>query len=343
MVYCAICSEFTWALVGLCASRMNLNCLPLVFFLLHSASSSNGDRSYVYYSCTNRCLSFMCDASLHTDAEWNEIYNPRLGIFEDLLRWQCDRECSYRCMWKTVDAFSHDGLPVPQFHGKWPFLRIFGVQEPASTLFSFVNLSAQAVVLLQLFSKRDGKSSMLKYWIMQYLFSLNAWIWSTIFHACDTPFTEKMDYFSAVAFIVASIAVLQRRAFPNGTILHTLCLFILVAFFAKHIFYLSFRNFDYGYNTMFAVSFGFINCLGWLTWSFSSRHHKSRRHIAYCRLSVMWLLISLPLELYDFPPIGWILDAHALWHASSLLVIVAWHKFVLGDCSFMAERIKAIA
>ena len=50
-------------------------------------------------------------------------------------------------MWSTVDVFTGHGLDVPQFHGKWPFLRVFGVQEPASVLFSLMNLLANACML----------------------------------------------------------------------------------------------------------------------------------------------------------------------------------------------------
>ena len=32
--------------------------------------------------------------------------------------------------------------PILQFHGKWPFHRFLGMQEPASVLFSLLNLLA---------------------------------------------------------------------------------------------------------------------------------------------------------------------------------------------------------
>ena len=37
--------------------------------------------------------------------------------------------------------------------------------------------------------------------------NLNAWLWSTIFHSRDFPLTEKLDYFSAGALIVAGLVV----------------------------------------------------------------------------------------------------------------------------------------
>ena len=37
--------------------------------------------------------------------------------------------------------------------------------------------------------------------------TLNAWFWSTVFHARDLPWTEKLDYFSAAGLIIAGIVV----------------------------------------------------------------------------------------------------------------------------------------
>ena len=39
-------------------------------------------------------------------------------------------------------------------------------------------------------------------WQMYSFISMNAWIWSTIFHTKDLQFTEIMDYFSAFALVL---------------------------------------------------------------------------------------------------------------------------------------------
>lgn len=43
-------------------------------------------------------------------------------------------------MWRTTSAFLSRDWSVPQFYGKWPFKRFYGIQEPASVLFSYLNL-----------------------------------------------------------------------------------------------------------------------------------------------------------------------------------------------------------
>lgn len=44
--------------------------------------------------------------------------NDKRDFFIKLFRWDCWHECSYGCMWKTVEAFQKRGLTVPQFYGK---------------------------------------------------------------------------------------------------------------------------------------------------------------------------------------------------------------------------------
>jgi len=63
------------------------------------------------------------------------------SVFDRLFQWTCADECQYGCMWRTVLAFFERGWPIPQFYGKWPFLRLLGMQEPASVIFSCLNFA----------------------------------------------------------------------------------------------------------------------------------------------------------------------------------------------------------
>jgi hypothetical protein len=56
-----------------------------------------------------------------------------------MLGWSCEHDCRYRCMWQATDARTAAGGRTLQYHGKWPFVRVFGVQEPVSAFFSAVN------------------------------------------------------------------------------------------------------------------------------------------------------------------------------------------------------------
>ncbi len=105
------------------------------FFFLPAAEASAGDRSRFNVNCVDECFSANCST-----LELEEAFLAKQPFAEQLLRWDCEDECRYQCMWRTVDAFVQSGLQVPQFHGKWPFVRIAGVQEPASAFFSICNL-----------------------------------------------------------------------------------------------------------------------------------------------------------------------------------------------------------
>eukprot|EP00899_Mesostigma_viride_P017112 jgi/Mesvir1/25401/Mv01438-RA.1 len=60
----------------------------------------------------------------------------------DFLAWKCEDKCRYHCMWHITERRTAQGLPVLKYHGKWPFVRVMGMQELLSSLFSLVNLAA---------------------------------------------------------------------------------------------------------------------------------------------------------------------------------------------------------
>lgn len=62
-----------------------------------------------------------------------------------MLQWSWEDNCRYDCMQRIVQQRLDRGLPVLQYHGKWPFVRVAGIQEPASVLFSLLNLGAYVV------------------------------------------------------------------------------------------------------------------------------------------------------------------------------------------------------
>lgn len=46
---------------------------------------------------------------------------------------------------------------------------------------------------------------------------------------------------------------------------------------------------------------------------------------------VLILPIAAASEAMDFPPWGWLLDAHAIWHALTIPLGVMWGQFLLDD------------
>ena len=255
------------------------------------------------------------------------------------------------------------GLPrdrVVQFNGKWPFYRLGSVQEPLSVLFSLANLAMHVKYGLGMRAKLpDSLPAPLKHaYALVPLAGINLWIWSTVFHTRDTPATEKLDYFSAAASMMCNLYVAVVRlaglyASPASATRDTSAFArkavaaLLFAIFICHTSYLTFWRFDYGYNMQFNIGIGILHNLLWSAWSL---HHfrlparalssSDRRAPHYLRpVAVLTLLSSLTaLELLDFPPLYRALDAHALWHLSTIPIIKMWYDCLLVDAWWLVGR-----
>nr|XP_023011654.1 post-GPI attachment to proteins factor 3 [Leptinotarsa decemlineata] len=107
-------------------------CLIIVILINYSICSA-GDHSPYYQRCLEKCSLLNCT----DDGVGFKNYDQPTVLY--LTQWSCGDECRYNCMWKTVDAFHERKWRTPQFHGKWPFVRILGMQEPASVVFSILN------------------------------------------------------------------------------------------------------------------------------------------------------------------------------------------------------------
>jgi hypothetical protein len=55
-------------------------------------------------------------------------------------------------------------------------------------------------------------------------------------------------------------------------------------------------------------------------------------------VAVILILCAMSLEVFDFPPWWGILDAHALWHASTIYLISYWYEFLLEDARIESFR-----
>ncbi|XP_063933210.1 uncharacterized protein LOC135145017 [Zophobas morio] len=147
------------------------------------ASSGNEDFRYQY--CTEQCSLNLCSNSKGHLTALNRL---------NFLTWTCKENCQYDCMMKVTEEDIKSNKKIKQFHGRWPFKRIFGIQDPASTLFSLLNLFAHLLGWRN-YSKQVNNNPLRKLWKYWFLLSCNAWVWSAIFHAKDTAITEKLVVF----------------------------------------------------------------------------------------------------------------------------------------------------
>lgn len=253
----------------------------------------------------------------------------------------------YQCMWQSVQDFKSEGLPIPQFHGKWPFVRILGVQEPASMIFSLLNLYTHVLGVRLYVSKVDRNTPLYYPSILFSIVSMHAWGWSAIFHTRDFPFTEKMDYFAATAGVLYSIYYsifrmslgLYAPSLHRGSVTRNVAAISLICFYIWHVSQLV-KFFDYGYNMLVNVVAGLINGVLWILYHMFTRRKYSHQWMATC--TVICTIALLSLELFDFAPFLWVFDAHSLWHLGTVFFPFLWYPFMVKESQLCYSSFKIV-
>lgn len=253
-----------------------------------------------------------------------------------------------------------------QFYGKWPQLRILGVQEPMSVVFSIANLYVQVHAYQKIFGERVPSTFPLKrMYLMHATIASVAWIASSVFHARDLWWTERWDYFSAAAVLVSGlfISVCRIARFEPSMRMFRYVLVGCVGAWILHVLYLlSHRRLDYTYNMIACITLGVVHNILWLVYAHAPGFINDVRlallrvsgdapgHAAplalptqACRrleLLIVLMFIAPALELFDFPPLFRLLDAHALWHAVTVPLTLWWYQWLADDAH---ECVKAHA
>ena len=305
-------------------------CLLVLSCLTGGGLSSWGDQSSYYQLCLQHCTRQTCSQPA-AKAEWMSAQS----LVETVVGVSCPQDCSYHCMWQTVEEMEARHGQIPQFHGKWPFVRVWGLQEPASVLFSVLNLLTNLWMLVWFRGTVPSNSPMYGAWVFYSLTAINAWVWSTVFHTRDTDITEMLDYFSAFSTVLASLLVCCLRMVGTDNIKAVIITALCVAFFSNHVYNMAFVSFDYGYNMKVNVGVGVLNGLAWLAWAYT--HYQDGPHVKRGVLTILCLSLGVLLELLDFPPLLWVLDSHALWHLTTVPLPLLWYRFAAGDCLKLAR------
>jgi hypothetical protein len=311
--------------------------LYVIINILNIASASNGDYSSYFQSCLYEHVSKNC-----TLAENLKIFNQHQPLYLKLLAWDCVDESKYECMWLTVDWFIKYNYNIPQFYGKWPFIRIFGIQEFISVFASLIHFLINGYMLKRVRKEISNDSQLKTLWIGFAYMNFITWFWSTVFHTRDFPFTEKMDYYCAFGLVLYQVNAFFIRFFTYNNkikkkkkVLNYLVTFFCLTFFIYHVYYLHFIHFDYGYNMKVNIIFGLFNSLCWLTSSTYEYFYKNLKYSWRNILSIIIIMLStVVFEVYDFTPIFWIADGHALWHLTTTLVPLFWYQYFIDDTNY---------
>ncbi|RKO89829.1 Per1-like protein [Blyttiomyces helicus] len=294
--------------------------LALLMLLASPSIASSGDRDPTYIQCTSTCLTESCTTP------------TPLPLSLRLTLWTCPQNCAYTCMHAVTTTLLTTTGRIHQFHGKWPFTRVLGIQEPASVIFSLLNLYFHQKGFKRL-RRHIPRSHPTR--VLSLLHSGSAcigWFWSAVFHTRDVAVTEKLDYFSAVGSITIGTVLAWHRIFGlHGRPRYNSHLVVagFAAFYVCHVTYLSLWPFDYAYNMAAGVVVGALGNVGWLVWGVAV--WRRRPYAGKIVGMVVGLLAAMALELLDFAPLWGVLDAHSLWHAATVPLVGVYYGFLVED------------
>jgi hypothetical protein len=332
--------------------------LIIVSLIISVARASSGDEAFPFISCMDSCTRCHSPGRPNHDVcsplcNENKHESKSFSILETLFRWTCVSDCQYRCMW-AIEGLVEEGRaqnkrPVQKYFGKWPFIRILGMQEPASVLFSLLNLAANAFCLVKVAGLRVKKTAELHptrlrrvLWTLHFSISCNAWLWSSVFHSRDTWITERLDYFSAGILVSYDLFLTLALVFNiDSNVPALMALGSPIAWVTlRHLYRMYAVMFDYGLHVKLCIAAGLLQTLAWLFWALRlrrGRYHPGKRYLITFIIAVN---LSMALEIFDFPPIAYVVDAHSLWHAATAPLTIFWLLFVLEDIKAHKEQVS---
>jgi len=172
-------------------------------------------------------------------------------------------------------------------------------------------------------------------WAVYFGISLSAWAASAAFHARDINVTEAADYMLADAVVLwgtltTALRVLGLRQPRQWAPL----LLVGAAAYGLHWHRMLTVLFDYGFNVALCVSLGILQSLMWAVWVGRTKHPVRYRMWTFLAL----LNVATAFEVFDFPPVAGLLDAHALWHAATVPLAYLFSSFIAGDAVWSAGR-----
>lgn len=349
----------------------------LVALLASTTWASPGDDLDDFIDCRYQCEQLTClkvpyhqnqarikaaggstDGFKRYNPDWHFDAMP-LAPHLKALRWNCLDNCDYQCQRIVTKEREARNEEVLQFHGKWPFFRVYGIQELASFIFSIGNLLVNFMGFLKL-TKILGDRDVpfrLKYQYVNILLlsvvTILAWMFSAIFHTRDFELTEKLDYYFAALTVFLGLhmflARLTRLYLPTRVLARWLVLLLCIAGYAAHIYRME-TDWLYAYNMELNISVAVLQniCLSLACYNLYSDYYNSeveendvnldhQKYIdkillpsffstsakLYCLYPVFLasvVVVGMSLEIFDFLPVFYdLVDAHSLWHLVTII------------------------
>ncbi|KAK7401662.1 hypothetical protein VNO78_13308 [Psophocarpus tetragonolobus] len=334
---------------------MMLNRYTIVFLLVFSSfvtilNASAGDVDPHYRSCVRQCEEVGCfrercfpnckasSDGVTIDHPWNMLES----LYVHWKKGNCQNDCQYYCMLNREKERELLNESPEKYHGKWPFERIYGIQEPTSMAFSILNLVMHfhgwmsfSTLLYNKLPLKAGKRSYYEYaslWHAYGLLSLNCWFWSVIFHIRYCELMERLENSSTVVFLGYSLIMAILRSFNvKDEATRVMIPAPLISFVTTHIIYLNSYKLAYEWNLKVCVLMTVAQLAIWAIWGGLSSH-PSRWKLQFV---ILVSGIALSLKIYDFPPYQGLIDAQALRHGITIPLTYLWWSFIRDDAAFL--------
>lgn len=340
------------------------------------ANASLGDKLPEFQRCVKYCSIITCDGikyfpdvtpemhqNLLRDKEVVDLYDSSpIGLYLTLLGWDCDSNCDYQCQRLITEARISEGLELYQFHGKWPFIRVLGIQEFFSTIFSIGNFIPNYWGLRLLWkhytseARKGNRAFATLYWTYSLvaIVSMCAWFFSTIFHLKDTWDRERLDYFFAGMTVLTGFYAISVRFFklykPEHTLKRKVLATVCVLMYVSHVVRLL-NDWSYTYNMKANVVIGVLQNILWIVLACIQFKKISNKKLTLMQnlmhseynwtltpiVLVMSVIFGMSFELFDFAPYFQLIDAHAMWHFVTIWPTVWWYPYMVKDSNGLQD------
>lgn len=348
---------------------MFIKLLSLILLHKSAVQASPGDQLDIFNDCK-----YACEHQRECQDSAIKYIDPKTNVFhvypfqetpwpyENFLLWSCIDDCDYQCQQIITSIRIEHKEEIYQFHGKWPFIRSWGLQEFYSVIFSIGNFIPHywGFRKLNKMIRQSLYPGSLKRILMNYIFfafcGMCAWIASSVFHCRDVLFTEKCDYFFAGLTVLSAfhglfIRITRLYHHPRISKYFTCC---MVCIFIVHLVRL-YVDWSYTYNMRFNIFFGILQyglliLLSYQNFLQIKRNNKNnicnkfkKDIVKLCILPLALVLvtsIAMSFELFDFFNYQWQVDSHALWHGASILPTFFLYEFLIDDYKNIFESGK---
>ncbi|SMN20143.1 similar to Saccharomyces cerevisiae YCR044C PER1 Protein of the endoplasmic reticulum [Maudiozyma saulgeensis] len=337
------------------------------------SAASPGDNLDEFIDCCDAC-----EYQRKCPNSWVDWVNPEENVFakekfsetpiilSKFLFWDCIADCDYQCQQIITQIRIINDEEIYQFHGKWPFLRLFTMQELFSTIFSIGNFFPHYYSYLKITAKINKikllgvdvqRTKILQNYLYVAIAGMCAWTASSIFHWRDLIITEKFDYFFAGMTVLMGFHAIFARLthldrYPKlGKYFSGSVAFI----FFLHVLRL-YIDWSYTYNMRFNIFFGIMQYLLLLTLALQNylylkteRHNISRSIyltqsqliFKLCIVPVLMVVgtsMAMSLELFDFFIFDYQIDAHAIWHLCTIWPSWVLYSFFTDDYDLVLNK-----